>query len=885
MFSQTDQASESRKNVFSEIFEFSKSLALWQNQAIRVLFTKRWISPDDFKEIHDIAKKESGIEPGEAAEDELRLKSTELPLPPSSSSTVQLKSLKEVKNVCALEPGQTLSFSERLTVIYGENASGKSSYARVMKRAFRARDDEKIHPNVFLQGTGQPASAVFGFLENGTDLPVSWTNGVPGHDVFGRFAVLDAKCQRVYITKDCELNYLPYGFEIFKLLGTVTDGVKNALSGLAEQEQPSQEILGPFSNDTVCGRFVSGMTAATTKQNLLEATQFTQAVSDLLLSLQKEKADLDSPEVAKKQLEDEKKRLTAARAKVEELFKNSADPFVDGIKKTISNLKVHAEAVNAASKMLEGDKDLEGIGSQAWVTLLKSAANYSKTLAYPGNAYPADVEGVLCVLCQQPLDGTAKDKLKKYWGYLTDVSSQKLDETKMEIERHKQAVALLPAVIPSEVQAWEGAFTHCGIDAFGEVEKFYKGVVARKKTMASNLSSQKWTVEVEPLENPASKLQAGIDALNGKIAAFEDIAAVAAKLQVVTTQIKELETRSKCHDHQEVLVGYLEKLQRSHLIAGVAKKITTRKITEKYDSLFRELVTDGFKNKIREELTGLGFGDIRSGIGDRLEKAKVVFKVTVDGGGQVKPEEIFSEGERTAISIACFLAELELSGDKSGIILDDPISSLDHKVRKKVVERLVAEAMKRQVVIFTHDLVFLSELKETAAKQAVELSEQMVETLDGKFGFVDINGAWDSMEVNKRIGLLEKLIADAKSALDSGDTLKHKALVSYVADKLRSTWERAVEELLFCKVVQRYVREVKTLSLTDVSVDEESLKMVFEGMTRTSNMTFAHDAAAGENRPKATLEVVKKELEGVKNFCTLQRAKNKKAKEDRSNWK
>lgn len=55
----------------------------------------------------------------------------------------------------------------------------------------------------------------------------------------------------------------------------------------------------------------------------------------------------------------------------------------------------------------------------------------------------------------------------------------------------------------------------------------------------------------------------------------------------------------------------------------------------------------------------------------------------------VPADKVFSEGERTAIALACFLAELRLADDSSGLIFDDPVSSLDHNVREYVARRLV----------------------------------------------------------------------------------------------------------------------------------------------------------------------------------------------------
>ena len=79
-----------------------------------------------------------------------------------------------------------------------------------------------------------------------------------------------------------------------------------------------------------------------------------------------------------------------------------------------------------------------------------------------------------------------------------------------------------------------------------------------------------------------------------------------------------------------------------------------------------------------------------------------------------KPNEpvgdIFSEGEYRCIALAAFLAELVTSRLHSGIIFDDPMSSLDHIHRKSVAARLVEESQHRQVIVFTHNITFLYEL-------------------------------------------------------------------------------------------------------------------------------------------------------------------------------
>jgi hypothetical protein len=42
----------------------------------------------------------------------------------------------------------------------------------------------------------------------------------------------------------------------------------------------------------------------------------------------------------------------------------------------------------------------------------------------------------------------------------------------------------------------------------------------------------------------------------------------------------------------------------------------------------------------------------------------------------------------------------------TGIVFDDPVSSLDHMRREQIARRLAREAKVRQVNVFTHDLAF-----------------------------------------------------------------------------------------------------------------------------------------------------------------------------------
>ena len=55
------------------------------------------------------------------------------------------------------------------------------------------------------------------------------------------------------------------------------------------------------------------------------------------------------------------------------------------------------------------------------------------------------------------------------------------------------------------------------------------------------------------------------------------------------------------------------------------------------------------------------------------------------------------------------------------------------------------------------------------------------------------------------------------------------------------TWERAVEEVLFRKVVLRFRKGVETQRLAEVIVEDSDYQEIFAGMKKCSN--YPHDSA------------------------------------------
>jgi hypothetical protein len=173
------------------------------------------------------------------------------------------------------------------------------------------------------------------------------------------------------------------------------------------------------------------------------------------------------------------------------------------------------------------------------------------------------------------------------------------------------------------------------------------------------------------------------------------------------------------------------------------------------------------------------------------------------------------------------------------------VSSLDYKWREGVARRLVEEAKTRQVIVFTHDIVFLLLLKQFAEDLGVEQLDQHVRHLSKGAGVCAEELPWVALKVSKRIGHLKKLLQDAEKLHRDGHQAAYEREASMIYGYLREAWERGIEEVLLGSVVERYRPSVQTKQVTDIAdISVEDCKAVESAMTKCSRWLPGHDQAA-----------------------------------------
>src|SRR5665811_1445553 len=166
--------------VLLDILEWSTQLPDWERDALRRVVTQHEVTDTGIDELLSLLKTTKRAQPPDETQPPAKpFSAADIPARPDEASPMRLESLHDLENVNALAPAQCLSFEEiGLTVIYGENASGKSGYARVLKRACRARGEEPVLTDV-TQEASEPPRAIFDIRRGEHERTVTWEEERP----------------------------------------------------------------------------------------------------------------------------------------------------------------------------------------------------------------------------------------------------------------------------------------------------------------------------------------------------------------------------------------------------------------------------------------------------------------------------------------------------------------------------------------------------------------------------------------------------------------------------------------------------------------------------------------------------------------------------------
>ncbi len=834
--SEIDEQGSPAELVARAMAKWAAQQPLWKQEAMRRVLRRAHSA----KDVEDVAAALLA-EPEDLPFELVPLTSEDFAVAHEGEITEALLEIGDVHNVNRLATAQTLKFGDvGLTVIYGHNGAGKSGYARILKRACGARDAEQIIGNVFDSTTPGVAKARLDVRVKGQGVVVDWQDGGADSRLTG-IAIFDTKTAPFFVEKKGGLAYVPFGLDVFERLCALLDDVGTHLGNRIEaiELQCSTQICDePLTDD---GSAFLNSLASKTAEQVDAFLQWTAADDEVLSSLSQAVAD---PNGRLRALADAVSELWTALDALDEVIASLDDHALTKAQQVLVRETAARSAAKLAASGAFPEEPLPGAGEELWRALYEAAERYSTGAAYPERDFPPAESGDRCVLCQQELGDEARNRLRRFRGFVSGEAAATAAHIAAERERiREQYVQLQVSLADLSVPA---LVTREHPDSSAIFETYRAAASARTAILLKALN--------EPSTEPFSPWPTpGLADVRLMLGRLRDQEAELNRL-VAAGNADELALRAKTYRCRKSLVGAAEVVRQRHALQKASAKIQTARdlcgtaaISRFGGDLIKQNVADRLEKAFTEQKKALRVEQVPVRLTASARKGAVERVVGLDSAqGKVSAGAVLSEGEHRAVALAAFLAELDVSGGVSPIVLDDPVSSLDHIRRGYVATRMAEEAVVRQVIILTHDLPFLLMLEEACGTAQVSLTRIFLERGAGGFGVISAEPApWDAQKLSERKHKLRELAGSARQIYDEGgDNEDYHRSVTTFYDRLRKTWERSLEELVFRDVIRRYRPSVQTLRLDKVVFDDDIFLAYDRGMTAASKLT-GHDQAAG----------------------------------------
>lgn len=802
----------------------------WWRYTLTTAIQKGELSQIELQKSYSIAKMEYGLEDKCSDYSDL-VKQAQATGFHAEIEENKLLSIGNIQNTSSLAKEQKIEFSKTgMTVIYGNNGVGKSSYAKILKNACLTRGDApKLRNNVFTTETGTPSAEII-IESNGKTESINWNSIQQHNQKLKSIRIFDSSSSTHYLSKSDPLDFkapaLSLLDELLKACQYIIDQIKTDERVFSETRVLPEMHIGTRPSKLVISASLlpsSIDTLVATDEELIEIVQLREEVIELTNN---------SPAKLKDSYKKRRLRLTPFRDFLTNLVTSLDTTSVDNLKTLFETKEKDRLAATTLSSSTFDNLPISGIGSANWLAMWKAVKIFIQTPEMENNFPP--IEGDNCPTCLQDIDATSASRLKSFDEYLKSALQKEADKSlKIWKDELKKIQELNFSTTPYIAI----------LDEIKEKDPELRGMFDTLITSLTKIS-EAFSVD-QPIFEIDTIDMSSLKRLNTHIAKLEEAensvlnnetktAAIASK----NSRILEIEDRKKIRESKPQILAEIEKAKKRNAFDKIKRSASTAPITK----LNNEICNSGEIGKMQQffdtELKKLGFKHFAINTLTKGSKGAQNFSIHLENN-PTKLLEIASEGEQKCISLASFFAELAADSRRSAIVFDDPVNSLDHIWRQRFATRIVKESEVRQVIVLTHDLPFLKMIQESLPSVTITAITRSKDTT----GIPLERPPWDSLKTKARIGLLKNNMVKAKKAHDdSFDDYQSQAGIIY--GKMRETWERLIEEWLIRGVVERFNREVKTQSVKYLSdITDMDISIINSSMSKCSTYMNGHDMA------------------------------------------
>jgi hypothetical protein len=763
----------------------------------------------------------------------------EIPIPPETISypvKARILEVKDFENVNALSKDCSVKFSPNLTLIYGANGTGKSGVARLLCNACFYRGNREILPNLRLALTSDVKAKASFLIDDTSSLPktISYVLG-NYNDLLKRFSVFDADSVLIHLDKSNKVIFTPARIKIFDKVTETISKLETMLSNEGDKlkrENPFELIFAEEDSDVAI--FCKGMTFATDKSDLLKYTSYDVNIDEKrILGLRDEISDKMKLDISKRKAEliTDCEDLKAIKEQLQNVVNGLTEEKAIEYNKLITDSKERDVILEELSVKSFDDGIFKKIGSPEWKALIVAAKSLydSEKKAVEGK------ELSHCLLCHQKLQSEALSLYTKYWKFLENKAETELVELSRRRLEIINGLRIMKSTFPQFLA------TDAGIKLLANEKPLF---LAQTKDCFNYLESvlDHWISAIVALKSIEITTTPKID-----FQQIDDLVALKTLEEInlldPTNDISKLKVALTSLEHKKKISGvkekgleYLDYLKWLNKIKGVNFAGIKMAITKKRTEFVKVGIAMNYIGVFKEELKKIGSEyDLVMHVSGELGNTVKEFRLTF--AEDYEPSQILSEGERNVCSLADFLTEINLDNNNCGIILDDPVTSLDHERRDKIAYRLAIEASVRQVIVFSHDIVFMSQLVKHADNYQIPFRVHWMQKVAGVPGIIE-------EDKSPKMASLASLKKDYDEAVLNysllGPKEKERALACAL-DYLRSACEALIEELLFAETVQRYDDHIRVQNLEEVPYDKESALKIVDLHGKISEIALMHN--------------------------------------------
>lgn len=816
--------------MINEIVKWIKQQPYWQQYLGNLIFSNGNLNEEVLKTVYSIFKQEYGL-----VEQPLQKENLPFLIKREVNESVERYAWNGVSNITgvnALSSKESLSVGSQITLIYGENGTGKSGYTRLLNNAFLSRGDKNIISNIY-SNINEEVSATFYFTDQtGNQISINFPKE-KNRSLFNGVAVFDTVSAMTDLTKENEISFAPIEFGFFEDFMTGFVYVKNSLEADIRKLQVENPFIIYFKEQTSIKELVLSLNRDTDLKYLKQKVKLSEKLENNYKEKMNRQSTLLGLNVNKKVAEynQYKNNLKQLEEKIERLNEKFSLNRLEKTKELLAS-KVDLEKICDKEGLKQFKEDnIYLLGSTEWKNFIQAADTYYGQI---------DKEIDHCIFCGQSLEHV--QLIDKYWKFLSSAAEKNLSMANNNIIKIKEDFLSLDTkliVNGSKLEEWlKEEYPDC-LRVILEAElKFEK----MKNSIVENIDSMTLDFQIDSSAISTNSFNDIYKQLNQKITGLNQ--------EKVISELKEIKKFEEEYNDIQKLRGLLTEIDDYILNLKWIDKArginpSTNRITTFQNQLFKKYVTQEYIDNFKEECKNLQT-NFSAQIVQRGRKGTTLSKLTVQGK---KPIEILSEGEQRSIALANFMAETKLNPNNNCLVFDDPVSSLDHKRREAISMRLVEEAKYKQIVILTHDITFLLSIQQCCDKNNVSYQTTTLRKLQNEAGYVQNNVPWIGMTVKKRVSYLRNELQSIEKAyklLQSGNIDKqeeYEKSAKLWCEQLRETWERMIEEVLFNNSVQRFSPAIQTQRLKNALFTKDLYQEVENGMSNCSN--WVHDRAAG----------------------------------------